>query len=44
MLITAGMTSAITNPLEPGIKQAVLPADALMGNDENCANWIRANA
>ena len=44
MLIAAGMTSAITNPLEAEIKQAIIAADALMGNDENCMNWIQANA
>ena len=44
MLMAAGMTSAITNPLESEIKQAILAADALMGNDENCANWIQENA
>jgi len=44
MLMTAGMTCAITNPLEVEIKQSILAADALMGNDENCARWIRANA
>lgn len=43
MLIASGMTSAITNPLEEEIKQAILAADALMGNDENCTNWIMAN-
>jgi 5-methyltetrahydrofolate--homocysteine methyltransferase len=44
MLIATGMTSAITNPLESEIKQAIMAADALMGNDENCAKWIKANA
>jgi 5-methyltetrahydrofolate--homocysteine methyltransferase len=44
MLMAAGMTSAITNPLESEIKQAILAADALMGNDENCMKWIQANA
>jgi 5-methyltetrahydrofolate--homocysteine methyltransferase len=44
MLMAAGMTSAITNPLESEIKQAIMAADALMGNDENCASWIQANA
>lgn len=44
MLIGAGMTSAITNPLEGEIKQAIMAADALNGNDENCARWIQANA
>ena len=43
MLIANGMTAAITNPLETEIKQAILAADALMGNDENCTAWIQAN-
>ncbi len=43
MLITAGMTCAITNPLETEIKQSILAADALYGNDENCAAWIETN-
>lgn len=44
MLIAAGMTCAITNPLEAEIKQSVMAADALMGNDENCSRWIQTNA
>lgn len=43
MLIAAGMTTAITNPLEGEVKKAILAADALMGNDENCTTWILAN-
>ena len=43
MAITAGLTSAITNPVEPDIKQAIMVADVMMGNDENCAAWIQAN-
>ncbi len=43
MVIGAGMTSAITNPLEPEIMTAIRAADALMGNDENCAGWIAFN-
>jgi 5-methyltetrahydrofolate--homocysteine methyltransferase len=43
MLMTAGMTAAITNPLEEEIKNAILAADALIGNDENCSAWISAN-
>lgn len=43
MLITAGMTCAITNPLEPGIKESILAADALFGNDPNCGRWIEHN-
>lgn len=41
MAIGAGLTSAITNPLEPEIIQAVKAADVLTGNDRDCATWIR---
>jgi 5-methyltetrahydrofolate--homocysteine methyltransferase len=43
MAITAGMTSAITNPLEPSLMQAVRGADVIMDHDELCMNWISAN-
>lgn len=43
MLIASGMTAAITNPLESEILKAIIAADVLMGNDENCINWIQAN-
>jgi len=43
MLIAAGMTCAISNPLEIEIKNAILAANSLMGNDENCVTWIAAN-
>jgi 5-methyltetrahydrofolate--homocysteine methyltransferase len=41
MAIAAGLTSAITNPMEREIKQAIMAADVMMGNDENCATWIK---
>ena len=41
MLIAAGMTSAITNPLKPELKKALMAADMLMGNDEDCMRWLR---
>ncbi len=41
MAIGAGMTSAITNPLEAEIRQAILAADVLNGNDPNCVTWIK---
>jgi 5-methyltetrahydrofolate--homocysteine methyltransferase len=41
MMIGAGMTSAIMNPLHEQDVQAVLGADIVMGHDPNCANWIR---
>lgn len=43
MAIAAGMTAAITNPLEGEIKSAIMAADLLMGHDENCEAWIAAN-
>jgi 5-methyltetrahydrofolate--homocysteine methyltransferase len=42
MAIAAGLTSAITNPIEPDIRQAIMAADVLMGHDENCINWIKS--
>ena len=41
MAISAGLTSAITNPLEAEIMQAIRAADVLMGHDQDCAAWIR---
>jgi 5-methyltetrahydrofolate--homocysteine methyltransferase len=41
MAIAAGMTSAITNPLEPEIRQSIMAADVLNGRDPNCATWIK---
>ena len=41
MAIGAGLTSAITNPLELEIVQAVKAADVLAGHDPDCAAWIR---
>ena len=40
-IIGAGMTSAITNPLESEMIKAILGADALLGHDENCQAWIK---
>lgn len=42
MAIASGLTSAITNPIETEIKQAILAADVMMGHDENCTTWIQA--
>jgi 5-methyltetrahydrofolate--homocysteine methyltransferase len=41
MAIGAGMTCAITNPLEADIRRAILAADVMVGHDPDCANWIR---
>ncbi len=43
MAIAAGMTSAITNPMQPDLKRAVMAADVLMGNDPDCGRWIFVN-
>jgi 5-methyltetrahydrofolate--homocysteine methyltransferase len=43
MAIGSGLTSAITNPMEPEIRSAIMAADVLTGNDTNAARWIRAN-
>jgi 5-methyltetrahydrofolate--homocysteine methyltransferase len=40
MAIAAGLSCAITNPLEPEIMAAIRAADVMMGYDENCAAWI----
>ena len=40
MAISAGMTSAITNPLHGDLMQAVRGANVVMGNDPECAQWI----
>ena len=43
MAIGAGMTSAIMNPMHAEVKTLVMAADVLVGNDKNCAAWIRTN-
>ncbi|MFQ5616143.1 MAG: dihydropteroate synthase [Anaerolineales bacterium] len=43
MAIAAGLTSAITNPLESEVRQAIMAANVMMGNDESCMAWIQAS-
>jgi 5-methyltetrahydrofolate--homocysteine methyltransferase len=43
MAIAAGLTSAITNPCEKEIKDAIMTADLLLGHDQNCESWIGAH-
>ena len=43
MAISNGLTSAITNPLLPDVREVIMAADALMGNDAECGRWIRAH-
>ncbi len=40
--IGAGMTSAITNPNEALLMQAIRAADVMMGHDPDCRRWIAA--
>ena len=40
MAMSHGLTSAITNPLKPEIMQAIMAADVMRGNDQDCARWI----
>jgi 5-methyltetrahydrofolate--homocysteine methyltransferase len=42
MAIGAGMTCAITNPLEEDLRKLILAADVMMAHDENCASWLAA--
>ncbi len=42
MLISNGLTSAITNPLKEALHEAVLASDLLMGHDEYGMAWITA--
>ena len=42
MAIGAGMTCAITNPLEESLRKLILAADVMMAHDENCASWLAA--
>ena len=41
MAMSAGMTSAITNPLHVEVVKAILGADVMLGHDPDCARWIR---
>ncbi|MGB3829029.1 MAG: dihydropteroate synthase [Ornithinimicrobium sp.] len=43
MAVGAGLTSAITNPLEPQVRSMLRAADVLTGNDAHCATWIAVN-
>jgi len=38
----AGLTCAITNPLEPSVRRAILAGDLLLGHDEYAMRWIAA--
>lgn len=42
MAIGAGLTSAITNPLEESVRSAILGADVVMAHDPECGRWLQA--
>jgi 5-methyltetrahydrofolate--homocysteine methyltransferase len=42
MAIAAGMTCAITNPIESEIRNAIYAADVLMGHDESAMSYLSA--
>jgi 5-methyltetrahydrofolate--homocysteine methyltransferase len=42
MAIAAGMTCAITNPVNVQVRQAIYAADVLMGKDESCMRYLTA--
>ena len=42
MAMAMGLNSAITNPLEPAVRLAILAGDLLLGHDEYSMRWIRA--
>jgi 5-methyltetrahydrofolate--homocysteine methyltransferase len=41
MAAASGLTSAITNPISAEVRQSVMAADVLLGNDPECGRWIR---
>jgi 5-methyltetrahydrofolate--homocysteine methyltransferase len=43
MCVASGITAVIANPLEAISHAGILAGDLLMGNDENCMNWIKAH-
>ena len=42
MAIAAGLTCAITNPLEESLRNTILAANVFMGHDDNCLTWLKA--
>ena len=43
MAMASGLTSAITNPIAVGVRESVMAADVLLGNDRDAARWIRTH-
>jgi 5-methyltetrahydrofolate--homocysteine methyltransferase len=43
MTVGAGITAVIANPLDRESATGILAGNLLMGNDENCMNWLTAH-
>ena len=43
MAMASGLTSAITNPIAAGVRESVMAADVLLGNDRDASRWIRTH-
>jgi 5-methyltetrahydrofolate--homocysteine methyltransferase len=43
MTLGAGITAVIANPLDHESRLGILAGNLLMGHDEHCMDWIRAN-
>jgi 5-methyltetrahydrofolate--homocysteine methyltransferase len=43
MAMAAGLTAAITNPLEEEIRLAIMAGNVLRAQDENCQAWLQAH-
>jgi 5-methyltetrahydrofolate--homocysteine methyltransferase len=41
MLMARGLAAAITNPLEPAAKTAILASDLFMGHDSHAGRWLK---
>lgn len=42
LMISRGLTSAITHPLEDHVRKIIRASDVLMGRDPNAMSWIPA--
>lgn len=43
MAMAAGLTAAITNPLEEEIRLAIMAGNVMRAQDENCQAWLQAH-
>lgn len=42
LMMSRGLTTAITNPLEAHVRHIILASDLLLGRDQNARSWITA--